>query len=205
VGVVENGIDQAERFLPAMPGAGADGPAPDAVEWLDPAQQRAWRGLQVMQARLMGALASQLAAESDLSLADYVVLVVLTESPYGALRTFEIARLLGWERSRVSHHIARMASRGLVTKRQCAADRRGSFVVVTDEGRRAIESAAPGHVATVRKYFIDPLTDEQLDTIGDVSGRVVEAIDRAEQFDGGASSRSHRSSAVIHFSTATGR
>jgi DNA-binding MarR family transcriptional regulator len=152
----------------------------ERARWLDEREQRAWRSLQVMQARLNAALGSELAAESDLSLADYVVLVVLTEKPQGAARLFELAVGLGWERSRVSHQIARMASRGLVRKERCPSDRRGAVVVVTDAGRSAIESAAPGHVRAVRQIFIDPLTDEQLDVVADVSRRVIDAIDRAE-------------------------
>lgn len=140
-----------------------------------------------MQARLTAALGSQLAAESGLSYADYVVLVVLTDGPQGAARVHELARHLGWERSRVSHHVARMAERGLVRKERCAADRRGSFVVVTRAGRQAIEAAAPGHVAAVRRFFVDALSDEQLDALADAADRVVDAIDRVEQVspDGG--------------------
>ena len=157
---------------------------PARAPWLDEREQRAWRSLQVMQARLNAALGSELAADSDLSLADYMVLVVLTERPQGAARLFELAVALGWERSRVSHQIARMAARGLVRKERCLSDRRGSVVVVTDVGRRAIESAAPGHVRAVRRFFIDPLSDEQLDAIADVARRVVDAVERAERTHG---------------------
>ena len=136
-----------------------------------------------MQARLNAALSSQLAAESGLSYADYVVLVVLTDKPQGTARVLELARYLGWERSRVSHHVARMVERGLVRKERSTADRRGSFVVVTEAGRRAIEAAAPGHVAAVRKFFVNPLTDEQLDAIADAAERVVSAIDSADRAD----------------------
>ncbi len=151
------------------------------ARWLDEDQQRAWRTVQVMQARLNAALGSQLAAESDLSYADYVVLVVLTDAPSGAARVHELAQHLGWERSRTSHHIARMVERGLVRKERCAADRRGSFVVATEEGRRAIEAAAPGHVAAVRRFFVDALTREQLSALADAAVQVVDAIDRAEE------------------------
>lgn len=136
-----------------------------------------------MQARLNAALSSQLAAESGLSYADYVVLVVLTDKPQGTARVLELARYLGWERSRVSHHVARMVERGLVRKERSTADRRGSFVVVTEAGRRAIEAAAPGYVAAVRRFFVDPLTDEQLDAIADAADRVVSAIDSADRAD----------------------
>lgn len=136
-----------------------------------------------MQARLNAALGSRLAAEGPLSYADYVVLAVLTDRPQGTARILELARHLGWERSRVSHHISRMVERGLVRKERCAVDRRGSFVVVTDAGRRAITAAAPGHVAAVRRFFIDALSDEQLDALAAAAGRVVDAIDRAERSD----------------------
>ena len=77
------------------------------------------------------------------------MLVALTDRADGRLRLFELGEILGWEKSRLSHHVARMADRGLVAKQPCEEDRRGSYVVVTKHGRKAIEAAAPGHVATV--------------------------------------------------------
>src|ERR1700730_4860584 len=97
----------------------------EAVRWLDEREERAWRALQFMQMRVEGELARQLAADSGLSYPDYVVLVALTDQPNGRMRLFELACDLGWEKSRVSHHIARMAQRGLVSKEKCDADRRG--------------------------------------------------------------------------------
>jgi DNA-binding MarR family transcriptional regulator len=187
LGAVAEGAANPEEPVTARGlGSSAEAGAASRARWLDEAQQRAWRSVQVMQARLNAVLGSQLAAESDLSYADYVVLVVLTDTPHAAARVHELARYLGWERSRVSHHVARMVERGLVRKERSTADRRGSFVVVTEAGRRAIEAAAPGHVAAVRKFFIDALTDEQLDALADAAERVVDAIDRAEHaaFDG---------------------
>lgn len=149
----------------------------DDVRWLDDREMRAWRALQSMQMRLVGELGRRLAAESGLSYSDYLVLVGLTESPDGRMRLFELARALGWEKSRVSHHIARMADRGLVTKERCDADRRGAYVAVTEEGRKEIEAAAPGHVRAVRQLFIDRLTPRQLDIVGDAAEVVLSAIE----------------------------
>lgn len=118
-----------------------------------------------MQLRLEGALAHQLAADSGLSYPDYLVLVALTDQPDGRLRLFELAATLGWEKSRLSHHVSRMTGRGLVRKEPCDDDRRGAFVVVTATGRTAIEAAAPGHAAAVRRLFLDPLTPKQLDAV----------------------------------------
>lgn len=147
-------------------------------QWLSAREERAWRSLQFMQMRLEGELARQLALDSGLSYPDYVVLVALTGSPDGQLRLFELGDVLGWEKSRLSHHIARMAARDLVAKVKCDADRRGAFVAVTEAGRRAIEAAAPGHVATVRRLFVDRLTPSQLDVIAGAAETVLAALDR---------------------------
>jgi DNA-binding MarR family transcriptional regulator len=148
--------------------------------WLDEREARAWRSLQVMQLRLNGALARQLATDSQLSYPDYLVLVALTESEDGRLRLFELGRALGWEKSRLSHHVSRMAQRGLVTKEACDADRRGFHVVVTPAGRRAIKAAAPGHVDAVRRLFVEPLAPRQLDAIATAAELVLAAIEEAE-------------------------
>lgn len=149
----------------------------ETVRWLDEREARAWRALQFMQLRLEGELARQLAVDSGLSYPDYVVLVALTDRPEGRLRLFELARVLGWEKSRLSHHVGRMVERGLVSKDRCDTDRRGAHVVVTNRGRQQIAAAAPGHVAAVRRLFIDRLTPDQLDAIGDAAQIVLAAFD----------------------------
>ena len=146
------------------------------VRWLDEHEQRAWRALQFMQLRLAGRLAADVGSTSDLSYADYLVLVALGDQPDGRARLFELAEILGWEKSRVSHQVARMSSRGLVRKEPCGQDRRGAFVVTTESGRRAIEAAAPHHVAMVRRLFVDPLTPAELDAITSAAEKVLAVI-----------------------------
>jgi DNA-binding MarR family transcriptional regulator len=161
-----------------MTPAAPEGAAPDPVGgWLSPAEERAWRALQFMQLRLDGALAHQLGEDSALSYPDYKVLVALTDRPGGRLRLFELANVLGWEKSRLSHHVARMADRGLVAKEACDADRRGAYVVVTKAGRKEIEAAAPGHVRVVRRLFVDPLTPAQLQALAEAAETVLAALD----------------------------
>lgn len=147
------------------------------VRWLDEREERAWRALQFMAMRLDARLASELAAVSDLSYSDYTVLVALTDRPDGRMRLFALAATLGWEKSRVSHQIARMVDRGLVTKEKCDDDRRGAFVVATDGGLAAIEAAAPHHVETVRRLFVDPLTPDEIDALGRAAQKVLDAME----------------------------
>lgn len=155
------------------------------ARWLDDRESRAWRALQMMNMQLDAALARRLAADSCLSYPDYAVLVALTDRPDGRMRLFELSSDLGWEKSRLSHHITRMAARGLVVKERCDADRRGAYVVVTDHGRREIESAAPGHVEAVRELFIDHVDPDQLEVIAEVAESVLAHLDGDGDGDGG--------------------
>jgi DNA-binding MarR family transcriptional regulator len=139
--------------------------------WLSDEQQTFWRSWLALSARLPAALHRQLADESGLSLLDFDVLVQLTEAPEGRLRVTELARALTWERSRASHHLRRMQARGLVTREECEDDGRGSFVVVTPEGRAAIERAAPAHARTVKELVFAGVSDEDLAA----AGRVLDA------------------------------
>lgn len=149
----------------------------EKVRWLDEQEARAWRALQFMQLRLDGELARQLAVDSALSYPDYLVLVALTDQPEGRIRLFELAGLLGWEKSRLSHQVGRMVERGLVRKQKCSSDRRGFYVVVTARGRREIDAAAPGHVAAVRRLFVDRLTPAQLDALRDAAETVLAGLE----------------------------
>ena len=146
------------------------------ARWLTDQEERAWRALQFMQMRLEGELARQLAADSRLSYPDYLVLVALTDRAEGRTRLFELAGVLGWEKSRASHQVGRMVERGLVKKQKCDSDRRGFYVAVTARGRRELEAAAPGHVAAVRRLFVDRLTPEQLDVVADAAEAVLAAF-----------------------------
>jgi DNA-binding MarR family transcriptional regulator len=141
--------------------------------WLSDDEQAAWRGLLQMTARLNARLNRQLQDEHGLSLADYDVLVPLSEAPGGRLRVFEIADILAWEQSRLSHHLTRMQRRGLVDREECPTDRRGAFIVLTDAGRAAITAAAPGHADTVRQLVFDGLTPEQVAALSAVTAHVL--------------------------------
>lgn len=143
------------------------------TRWLDEREAAAWRGWVTTNALLETRLNRQLQTDSDLSLADFGVLVQLSESAEGRLRAFELGRALDWEKSRLSHHLTRMEARGLVERRQCPSDRRGAFVHLTPHGRAVIEAAAPGHVEAVRALFLDLLTADEIEVLATLTARVL--------------------------------
>ncbi|WP_381798855.1 MarR family winged helix-turn-helix transcriptional regulator [Streptomyces niveus] len=151
---------------------------------LTPAEQHAWSNFVRLQSKLIGRLSHDLQTECNLSTADYAVLVNLTEVPGGRLRFLDLAKQVEWEKSRMSHHVARMTKRGLVTREPCPEDGRGAFVVATPAGRAAIAAAAPRHARAVRRLFIAPFTPQELNTFGELSKRLLEQLERDSLQDG---------------------
>ncbi len=131
------------------------------VQWLTPQEQHLWRGWLKLNTKLASALHRELQQDAGLSMPDFEVLVHLTDNPEGRLRVSDLTGLLQWERSRVSHHVTRMECRGLVERAACSEDGRGAFVVITPQGRIAIEEAAPSHVRAVRRLFFDALSEQE--------------------------------------------
>lgn len=146
------------------------------TSWLSLEESRAWRALQFLHMPLAAALNRQLSRDSNLSSADYAVLVQLSESDGQKLRARDMAVAIGWEKSRLSHHIRRMETRNLVGREECPTDGRGAFITLTPSGLAAIEQAAPGHVSAVRSYFVDLLTPAQLKSFAEVAEKVGERL-----------------------------
>ncbi len=146
------------------------------TRWLDPVQERAWRGYRRMRTLLDLQLARDLAADSGLSESDYDVLSTLTEKPEPRWRASELAAQLLWSSSRLAHHVGRMERRGLVARQACDDDGRGAVITLTDAGWAVLREAAPRHVASVRQHFIDLLTDEEVDALVRISAKVIEHL-----------------------------
>src|SRR5439155_18727391 len=141
--------------------------------WLDDRQQRVWQGYLHLNQDVIAALEQQLTRESGLSGADYRVLVPLSEAPDGLLRARDLGTEIGWDRSRLSHHLTRMERRGLVGREECTEDARGLMVRLTRAGRRTIEEAAPGHAEAVRRYFFDQLCNDEIETMAAAFDRML--------------------------------
>jgi DNA-binding MarR family transcriptional regulator len=144
--------------------------------WLSDDEQRAWRTYLRMSSLLPAALNRELQQDSGLTLPEYEVLVQLSEAPQHRLRPFQICDALTWEQSRLSHQLTRMERRGLVCRRECAADGRGAFVELTAAGEDAIGAVAARHVAAVRRLVFDRLSDAQRAAFEEACAAIVSAV-----------------------------
>jgi DNA-binding MarR family transcriptional regulator len=130
--------------------------------WLTEPEQRSWRTLINVTTGVLSVLDAELRAEHGLSLGEYEVLAHLSEEPEHSLRMTDLADRLRLSPSGITRRIDGLVRSGLVERRQCPSDRRGSNAVLTDNGMRRLREAAPAHVRGVRAHFIDRLSEREL-------------------------------------------
>lgn len=143
---------------------------------LSGAETAAWYAYMKVHLRLEYELNRQLRADSGISLADYHVLVALTSEPGGRMRVTDLAIRIGWERSRLSHHLKRMRERELVETGPDPEDRRATGVVLSDAGWEVLREAAPDHVEFVRKAFLDALGPGEMTRLTTLLERVYDRL-----------------------------
>lgn len=146
------------------------------TNWLTDEQQRDWRAWLAASSLLANQLDRDLQTDAGLSLADYEILVRLSEAQDRRIRMSELAELTLSSRSRLSHQIDRMAKAGLVTRELCTEDRRGSFAVLTDAGWRTLVNAAPAHVESVRTHLVDVLTPAEFSALGKACAKIADRL-----------------------------
>lgn len=143
------------------------------AHWLDEGEQRDWRASVVGMTYLLGALSRDLEVATGLSMAEYELLVRLSEAPAWSVRMSDLADRVAHSRSRVTHTVARLESAGLVVRRPTAEDRRGIAATMTAAGYERLAAAAPSHVASVRARLVDVIDREQLAQLGEAMRAVL--------------------------------
>jgi DNA-binding MarR family transcriptional regulator len=144
------------------------------VRWLSADEQASWRAYLRANRELAVALDRDL-QRVGISLPEYELISMLSESPGGRLRMSALAALIVQSRSRVTHTAARLERRGLVRRTPAPDDGRGILLELTEDGRTAIERFAVVHVASVRRHLVDILTPAQFAALGDAMQAIRDA------------------------------
>ncbi|MET8234658.1 MarR family transcriptional regulator [Micromonospora sp. NPDC005298] len=130
---------------------------------------RIWRDFIETTEALSSQVGARLQTDAALSPGDYVVLLALTEAQDRQLRSSALAAHIGWERSRLSHHLGRMERRGLIRRQECPTVPRGAEVLLTPAGADAFRQATVPHLRAIRELFVDALTADQLRAAGEIA------------------------------------
>jgi DNA-binding MarR family transcriptional regulator len=151
----------------------------EAVEprWLDDDERQAWLRLIAVAELLPAALDAQLRRDSGLTHFEYFVLAMLSEAPERTLRMTALAQRTNATLPRLSHVVRRLEQRGLVERFPCPEDGRATNARLTTAGWDIVNEAAPGHVMTVRKLVLDPLSPTQVTQLRSIGDAMLAVLD----------------------------
>jgi DNA-binding MarR family transcriptional regulator len=145
--------------------------------WLTDDEQGSWRAFLRGAALLLERLDTELLEAHGLTLADYEILVTLSEAPRGGVRMADLADRALVSKSRLTYRVDRLVAEGLVERRPCPSDRRGSLAALTPTGRRRLERAATTHVDGVLAYLVEQGSARDFAAVGRVFGAVADELD----------------------------
>ena len=149
--------------------------APKAPAPLDRDEEAAWRAIARAVLVVPRTLDSDLLAGCGLSLAEYIVLVNLSEAPGNSMRMQELAVESTLSPSGVTRLIERMERQGLVDREQAAEDARGMTATLTGAGLERLRDAYPYALASVRSNVIDHLDGFDLAAFAEAVGKFATA------------------------------
>ncbi|HYH34406.1 MAG TPA: MarR family transcriptional regulator [Nocardioides sp.] len=146
------------------------------VHWLDADQQQDWRALVLGTTLLFDRLDSDLSRRHGISLAEYEILVRLSERDGWRLRMAQLADSVAHSRSRVTHTVKRLEGAGLVQRDRSPEDGRGIVCTMTEDGMALLETMAPTHVRGVREHLVDLVAPEDFKALGRVMHTVADHL-----------------------------
>ena len=145
--------------------------------WLTDDQQKTWRSFVLFQRLLDETLDRQLIRDAQLPHAYYEILVRLSEAPERRMRMVDLARILRFSQSRLTHAVTALGRDGLVKREACLSDRRGQEAVLTPIGLETLRAAAPGHVEEVQRAIFDRLAPAEAAQFGAICQRLLDGLD----------------------------
>ena len=153
-------------------------PTATDVDWLDDEEMAAWRSMIDVHAAVMASLEAESVERHGISGGDYAVLVTLSEAPDERVRMCDLAVALHLSPSGITRRLDGLVRKGLVAREPSTDDRRVMLAVLTPAGRAALDAAAPDHVDSVRRHFLDHLSRTQIRNLGAAFGAVERGRER---------------------------
>ena len=123
-------------------------------------RETAWRRFIETSTRLSTTVDEQLRADSQMTLADYHLLLLLREAPGHRLRMKELSDRMVFSASRLTYQVDVLVRRGWLCREPVPGDRRGSYAVLTGDGLAAFTAAAEVHLRHVERLFVDAFSDD---------------------------------------------
>ena len=134
---------------------------------LSPQELRVWHAFKIMSDEVMSRVAKDLTEGAGLSGSDFGVLSRLAGIGKGEMRQQDLARTMGWDKSRLSHQLTRMQTRKLIERHD--GGNRIVLIKLTKLGENSLAAARPVHAESVRRNLLSRLSSEQIATMVRIS------------------------------------
>ena len=140
------------------------------VEALQPGQLRTYFALMEAVSLLQYAVRQQLQAEGGLSYVQFEILAKLTDADRQLTMT-DLADGVVYSRSGLTHQAGLLEKAGLISRHGSSTDQRATVVDITEAGAACVAKVLPGHIQVVHDLLFDSLSDQDVQTLGDIMSR----------------------------------
>ncbi len=134
----------------------------------------AWVNLIRGQAAALRVINAQLVSDHGLTMNDFECMLLLARAEDRRMRRVDLAEELILTASGVTRLLDGLEKEGWVDRAACASDRRVTYAVLTDEGYAKLREASKTHVADLRGFFEARYSDDELEQLGALLGRLPE-------------------------------
>ena len=129
-----------------------------------PERRRAWQLYFEYTLAISDVLEAEMVRDAEMTFPTYDVLVHLEDDPEG-LRMNDLAERTLYSNSGLTRVVDRLEREGYVRRERPENDRRSIFVILTEEGRSAMERARIHHRHGIEEHFSRHLTDAEIKTL----------------------------------------
>jgi DNA-binding MarR family transcriptional regulator len=136
----------------------------------------AWRAVMTAFTRVNSILAREMQTEADVSLEWYAILLILAQSQDATMRPSDLADQIGLSRSATTRLIDRLERSGLVERRVCGSDRRGTYVSLTPRGQDVFKKAGRVHLRGIDEHVGSHLTHDELAQLTALLGKLADRV-----------------------------
>jgi DNA-binding MarR family transcriptional regulator len=152
--------------------------------WLAQEELETWTGFLAASQLIEGLIDADLRRAWGITHSEYEILAVLSQQTEHKMRMGTLARTVITAKSALTYRIASLERAGLVTRVRPNDDGRGLEAHLTTKGEQLLNEAAPHHVASVRRYFIDQLQPCELTELRAAMAKLFSSLqERPTQLD----------------------
>ncbi|NQE38268.1 MarR family winged helix-turn-helix transcriptional regulator [Microcoleus asticus] len=143
---------------------------------LDNLRNSVWRLFITANVKLLDRMGEKFSQAGLPSMDWYDVLLTLKEAPEYRLRLSDLAQKALLSRSNLTHLVDRLEKAGLLYRKRCPSDRRGTYAVLTEAGLAMQQQMWTVYAEGIAEYFACHLDDEELQVMQQVLKRMLAAV-----------------------------